>query len=165
MCGFVEQAPFSAAFHPRGSTATGMNGQGWLELSRPVGESIVAVTDFLMRIFVALAFMFAVGQPALAASLPSRTAPPPEPAPAVNRCAGYGPGFFSVKGSDTCMRIGGYVGADVGFASGGAAAVGTAPAANLGLSGDMRFNTPMGPGKLAVGVRRGALPPGASTDQ
>ena len=115
-----------------------------------------------MRIAFALALTFAAGAPTHAASLPSRTPPPPAPAPAVNRCAGYGPGFFSVKGSDTCMRIGGYVGADVGFGSGGAQA---APSGNLGLSGDVRFNTPMGPGKVAVGVRRGALPPGASNDQ
>ena len=115
-----------------------------------------------MRIALGFALAIAACAPALAASLPSRTAQPSEPAPAVNRCAAYGPGFFSVKGSDTCMRIGGYVGADVGFGSGGAQA---APSGNLGLSGDVRFNTPMGPGKVAVGVRRGALPPGASTDQ
>ena len=112
-----------------------------------------------MRIAIALALTFAAGAPTHAASLPSRTAPPPESAPAVNRCAGYGPGFFSVKGSDTCMRIGGYVGADVGFGSGGAAAASGAPTANLGLSGDVRFNTPMGPGSIAVGVRHGAVPP------
>lgn len=118
-----------------------------------------------MRIVLGLALAVTAGPPVLAASLPSRTAPPPEPATAVNRCAAYGPGFFSVKGSDTCMRIGGYVGAEVGFGSGGAAAASGAPAANLGLSGDVRFNTPMGPGKLAVGVRHGALPPGSSGDQ
>ena len=118
-----------------------------------------------MRLALALSLVFAAGAPALAASLPSRSAPPPAPAPAINRCAAYGLGFFSVKGSDTCMRISGYVGADVGFGSGGATAASGAPAANLGLSGDVRFNTPMGPGKLAVGVRHGALPPGSSSDQ
>lgn len=35
-------------------------------------------------------------------------------APSHNPCAQYGAGFVRAPGSDTCVRIGGYVGVDVG---------------------------------------------------
>ncbi len=34
--------------------------------------------------------------------------------PSSNPCAQYGAGFVRAPGSDTCVRIGGYVGVDVG---------------------------------------------------
>ncbi len=34
--------------------------------------------------------------------------------PSHNPCAQYGAGFVRAPGSDTCVRIGGYVGVDVG---------------------------------------------------
>lgn len=34
--------------------------------------------------------------------------------PAQNPCAQYGAGFVRAAGSDTCVKIGGYVGVDVG---------------------------------------------------
>jgi len=35
-------------------------------------------------------------------------------APSRNPCAQYGAGFVRAPGSDTCVKIGGYVGVDVG---------------------------------------------------
>lgn len=35
-------------------------------------------------------------------------------APSHNPCAQYGAGFVRAPGSDTCVKIGGYVGVDVG---------------------------------------------------
>jgi len=69
-------------------------------------------------------------------------------------CAALGPGFFAVAGSSACFRISGHISAGVGFAAAGHA---TAPPggafAEEGVSGDIRFDTPIGPGRIYVHVR------------
>ena len=72
-------------------------------------------------------------------------------------CAALGEGFFAVAGSSTCMRISGHVSAGVGFATGaaGSRALGgptTGSVTEEGVAGDMRFDTPMGPGRVYVHV-------------
>jgi hypothetical protein len=90
-----------------------------------------------------------------------------------HRCDSFGPGFFAVKGSDACIRIGGYVDAGATFASGSNAANpgrihNQAPAAGLsssaGVSGDIAFDTPLGPGLVSIGIR-GARQTWPSGDQ
>ena len=73
-------------------------------------------------------------------------------------CATLGPGFFAVTGSSACMRISGHVSAGAGFVAAGAS--GHTPAAPItgsfteeGVSGDMRFDTPIGPGRIYVHVQ------------
>jgi len=82
------------------------------------------------------------------------------PVPAVDhRCDAYGPGYFAIKGSDACVGVGGYIGADAVFASAPRA---TAPpvlkrsglGSGVGVSGEIIFDTPLGPGKITVGTRR-----------
>ena len=72
-------------------------------------------------------------------------------------CAMLGPGFFAVIGSSACMRISGHVSAGAGFVAAGAnghvsAAPITGTFAEEGVSGDMRFDTPIGPGRIYVHV-------------
>ena len=73
-------------------------------------------------------------------------------------CATLGPGFFAVTGSTTCMRISGHVSAGAGFVAAGANAhTPSGPGAGTfteeGVSGDFRFDTPIGPGRVYVHVR------------
>lgn len=72
-------------------------------------------------------------------------------------CAALGPGFFAVAGSSACIRISGHVSAGVGFAAAGASGHAPAPPggafAEEGVSGDIRFDTPIGPGRIYVHVR------------
>jgi Porin subfamily len=42
----------------------------------------------------------------------------PEPVEYVRVCDSYGPGYFYIPGTDTCLRIGGYVRYDVDIATG-----------------------------------------------
>ena len=74
-------------------------------------------------------------------------------------CAALGEGFFAVKGSSACIKISGHISAGVGFATGAAAgghSFGGAPitgsATEEGVTGDMRFDTPIGPGRVYVDV-------------
>jgi hypothetical protein len=39
-------------------------------------------------------------------------------ASSANSCAAYGPGFVKVAGSDTCVKVGGAIGVDVGTSRG-----------------------------------------------
>jgi hypothetical protein len=73
-------------------------------------------------------------------------------------CAALGEGFFAVTGSSACMRISGHVSAGVGFAAGGVngralGAPTTGSFTEEGVSGDVRFDTPIGPGRVYVHVR------------
>ncbi|HWG04342.1 MAG TPA: porin, partial [Beijerinckiaceae bacterium] len=52
---------------------------------------------------------------AQAADLPSRKAAPVQ---YVKICDAYGAGFFYIPGTDTCLRIGGYVRAEYDFSPG-----------------------------------------------
>ena len=52
---------------------------------------------------------FAVVAGAQAADLPSRKA---APANYVKICDAYGAGFYTIPGTDTCLRVGGYVRAE-----------------------------------------------------
>ncbi len=47
----------------------------------------------------------------------TRTARPAERPSGMKPCPEYGAGFYRVAGSDTCVRIGGGVGVDVGSSS------------------------------------------------
>jgi hypothetical protein len=80
-----------------------------------------------------------------------------EAAAANAHCAALGEGFFAVAGSSTCMRISGHVSAGMGFATGGAAraytATRTGTVTEEGVSSDVRFDTPMGPGRVYVHVQ------------
>ena len=82
------------------------------------------------------------------------------------RCKALGEGFFPVAGSDACIRISGHVSAGVGFGSGGGS-----PGLNfsgsqggggfnteIGATGDLRFQTPAGPGRVYVDIRRDSNP-------
>jgi porin-like protein len=62
----------------------------------------------------AAALMVAGG--AQAADLPVKA----KPVEYMKICTGYGAGFFYIPGTDTCMKIGGYMRADVSFNTGGA---------------------------------------------
>jgi|SRR5579872_22078 hypothetical protein len=80
-----------------------------------------------------------------------------EAAAANAHCAALGEGFFAVAGSATCMRISGHVSAGVGFATGNVAghafgATRTGSVTEEGMSSDVRFDTPMGPGRIYVHV-------------
>jgi hypothetical protein len=88
--------------------------------------------------------------------------------PANTRCAALGQGFFPVAGSDACIKISGHVSAGVGFGSGGGSA--GAPGLNfsasqangfdseVGAAADLRFQTPAGPGRVYVDVRKDTNP-------
>jgi hypothetical protein len=74
------------------------------------------------------------------------------------QCAALGEGFFAVTGSSACMRISGHVSAGVGFAAGGVNGRTLGPPTTgsfteEGVSGDVRFDTPIGPGRVYVHVR------------
>jgi Porin subfamily len=90
-------------------------------------------------------------------------------------CAAYGRGFFVVRGSDTCIKISGYISGGATFATGpGYPNVGGAfnlppPSSGIdsgaGVSGDMRFETPIGPGQVSIAVRHGPYPQSHLDDQ
>jgi hypothetical protein len=91
--------------------------------------------------------------------------PPGESAPtnADLRCAALGEGFFAVAGSSACVQISGHISAGANFGSGAPAAHTaphfTTPAANkfdgeTAVSGDLRFDTPAGPGRVYIDVRK-----------
>jgi hypothetical protein len=101
------------------------------------------------------AFFVVEGAQAQDAPTGPKTARAAEAAPANAHCAALGDGFFAVAGSSTCLRISGHVSAGVGFVAGGAnghafAAPVTSSATEGGVAGDMRFDTPMGPGRVYV---------------
>lgn len=91
------------------------------------------------------------------------SSPPNSPAAPDNaRCSALGEGFFAVSGSDACVRISGYVAAGAEF-GGGARVVAhepepfeggstTAFRTRTGVAADTRFDTPMGPGRLYIGL-------------
>jgi Porin subfamily len=97
------------------------------------------------------------------------------PAPANRHCAGYGRGFFAVRGSDNCIKITGYISAGATFVTGpGYPAVGGSfnlppPSSGIdsgaGVSGDMRFETPLGPGQVSIAIRHGPYPQSHFADQ
>ena len=96
-------------------------------------------------------------------------------APVDTHCAGLGEGFFAVAGSSACIRISGRISAGAGFGTAKestgsfGAPVGGAPASGFNTetaaSGDLRFDTPAGPARLYVGVRRDTDPRWAADSQ
>jgi hypothetical protein len=83
----------------------------------------------------------------------------PKAAPDQARCDTFGEGFFAVKGSEACVRIGGYVAAGVDFSMPRAAAApafapgpATAFERHTAVSADARIETPLGPGRLYVRI-------------
>jgi hypothetical protein len=79
-------------------------------------------------------------------------------------CAALGEGFFPVNGSNACIRISGHISAGAGFATGSESAgsfhprIGGAPANGFGAetaaTGDLRFDTPAGPARVYIDVRK-----------
>ena len=90
-------------------------------------------------------------------------------------CAALGEGFFPVAGSNACIRISGHVSAGAGFGPGSQtpSALGSqfgGNAANgfnteVGATGDLRFDTPAGPGRVYVDVRKDSNPAWAANSQ
>ncbi len=74
-------------------------------------------TFFLAMIVAVLANSAALADP-LSRPKPDYRKPPGRLPPArsatANPCAPFGPGFVKVEGSDTCVKIGGAISADVG---------------------------------------------------
>src|SRR6185437_13830385 len=63
----------------------------------------------LVFVMTACSLAMAAGDP-LASRKPAATATPDKPLPvkrSVDACAAYGPDFVKVKGSDTCVKVGG----------------------------------------------------------
>jgi hypothetical protein len=87
-------------------------------------------------------------------------------APTDNHCAALGEGFFAVAGSNACMKISGRISAGVGFARPGPAGVfgsRVAPLASgfnteTAVTGDIRFDTEAGPGRIYVHVQSDTNP-------
>ena len=55
----------------------------------------------------------------LAASAEARSLPKSDPAAKMEACAGMGPGFFKMEGSETCVKLSGNVRGEVAKQSGG----------------------------------------------
>jgi hypothetical protein len=77
------------------------------------------------------------------------------------RCNTLGEGYYAVKGSNACIKIGGYVAAGADFAAPAAKGSGVfAPKPSGGLtsqtavSAEVHLDTPLGPGRLYVQVGR-----------
>jgi hypothetical protein len=80
------------------------------------------------------------------------------------RCAALGEGFFPVAGSDACIKISGRISAGVGFGSGGGGGLSNSSSLDFNASrnngsgaeaaatGDLRFDTSAGPGRVYLGV-------------
>ncbi len=115
--------------------------------------------------------MFAAAVWACAPALAEGKAPPPAPSPspsaiakAPSRCAALGPGAFALAGSQTCIRVSGYVSAVAGFGPGpkqivdGSNPFGDAFAngvgARLGGRIEVRTDTDLGEVRLVVGTGR-----------
>jgi hypothetical protein len=112
-------------------------------------------------LFVATAALFVQTAEASDVLLGVRSAP----TNADLRCAALGDGFFAVAGSTACVQISGHISAGANFGSGAAAASATphftTPAASkfdgeTAVSGDLRFDTFAGPGRVYVDVRKDA---------
>jgi hypothetical protein len=110
------------------------------------------------RLGLGILAALAVAGSAEAQDAPTDKNPQAAEAAAANaHCAALGEGFFAVAGSSTCMRISGHVSAGMGFATGAAAghafgAGRTGTVTEEGVSSDVRFDTPMGPGRIYVHV-------------
>jgi len=65
----------------------------------------------IKRLLAALAATACAGGTAYAADIPP--APEPDSANFVRACDAFGPGYFYIPGTDTCLRIGGYVRSEV----------------------------------------------------
>jgi hypothetical protein len=90
------------------------------------------------------------------------------------RCGPLGAGFFPVAGSNACVKISGHISAGAVFATGathGGSVLAVAPGApdglgvEAGVSGDFRFNTSSGPGRIYVRVDDAAGSPWATGGQ
>ena len=55
----------------------------------------------------------------LVASAEARSLPKADPVPKMEACAGMGPGFFRMEGSETCVKLSGNVRGEVARQSGG----------------------------------------------
>jgi len=119
----------------------------------------------MIRLGLSVIFGVLSASAALAGDPPNWRRPAVVAAPADARCAALGPEFFSVAGSQTCVRIIGYVSAGVGFGSAfpnranidrpfGAAPPATRLGAQAAVTGDARFDTPLGPARIYVGAGR-----------
>ena len=85
-----------------------------------------------------------------------------QPDPGASRCAALGPNAFKAVGSQTCVRVSGYVAAVAGFGSGPGQLLdrsnpfGDAPAKGVGMRMgarlDVTSDTDYGPMSLSIGI-------------
>jgi hypothetical protein len=78
---------------------------------------------FLLMLIATLPLFSAAAQPFASkkpekAPLAGRALPLNTSRASGNSCAGYGPGFAKVEGTDTCVKIGGSIGIGAGHSSG-----------------------------------------------
>jgi hypothetical protein len=117
---------------------------------------------------LSLGLILAVAAPCAASAgdfLPSGQSAKPR---ANGRCTAMGAGFLPVQGSDLCVKISGRISAGVALANGagpakpwGSSFSTSLPSdanAETAVSGDFRFDTPAGPGRIYVGVRKDTNP-------
>jgi hypothetical protein len=153
--------------------------QGWPLLQiRPKDDRRISSDKSLCREFLDMPrwvygaiLMF----PGIASPFAAELGPPGDAAPADGHCAGYGRGFFAVKGSDTCIKITGYISAGATFLTGpgypnfGGSFNLPPPSSGMdsgaGVSRYMRFDTPLGPGQMSIAVRHGPYPQSHLADQ
>ena len=108
--------------------------------------------------------LLAVGGAVCLMASASASAQSSKPAEIPARCAALGPGAFAVSGSQTCVRVSGYVAAVAGFGSGPGRLVdhsnpfGDAPAKGVGMRVgarlDVTSDTDYGPMSLSIGIGR-----------
>jgi hypothetical protein len=114
--------------------------------------------------FAAALAACAAGSALAGDALPSGAAKPTTEAVNNAKCAAMGEGFFAVAGSDACVRISGHIRVGAGFGGGGNRSggppIGDASAYSSGseltTSGDLRFDTPAGEGRVYVRVQNPA---------
>jgi len=81
------------------------------------------------------------------------------------RCDALGEGFHVLAGSNACIKISGYIAAGAAFAAPAAKSSDPfSPKASVGFSaetaaGEVRLDTPLGPGRLYVQIGHDAYPP------
>ncbi len=110
-----EGAPGGATFHTLGM------GQGKLSFSKKYPDPFFRTFDWrsemnIKSLLIGSATLSAVATGAQAAD--AIVVPEPEPMEYVRVCDVYGAGFFYIPGTETCLKIGGYVRYEMGYSDG-----------------------------------------------
>lgn len=104
--------------------------------------------------------VFAIAGAGFAHSADIGLAKTPAPIQADTRCAALGEHYFPVANSNACIKISGYVSGGIDFAPKGRLTndrdlfpnTGSGGFADLGVAGDVRFDTGYGPAQISIGV-------------